>query len=119
MNFDLILNVLMLVCGLYVFYTVLKLRIGKTLFKNSLLVPNDKQPSDCLDEPGYIAYLTPRLLVVAFFTTASGIVYLLNDLLPQPLLPYPWSLIQTGVVLAVLVWYAFVNRRANRDYFGN
>ena len=34
MNFDLILNVLMLVCGLYVFYTVLKLHIGKTLFVN-------------------------------------------------------------------------------------
>ena len=105
MNFDLALNILMVVCGLYGFY-------------NSLLVPNDKQPSDCLDESGYIAYLTPRLLVVAFFTTASGVVYLLDDLLPQPLLPYPWSLIPAGVVLAVLVWYALVNRRANRDYFG-
>ena len=99
-------------------YTWLKLALGGRLFKNSLLVPKEKAVEDCLDEAGYIAFMKPRIAVLAIVTFIYGVTITLNDNLAEPFMPYPWSFIPLVAVLVVLVWYAVCNSRANRDYFG-
>ena len=115
---DMMLDLIALACGIYCLYTWLKLVITKKLFPNGLLVPKDKSVKDCLDEEGYIAYISPRLGVLAIFTTVYGAFFTLNDNLAQPILAYPWNLAPLVVVIGVLVWYAVCNGKANKDYFG-
>ncbi len=117
-NTTLLLDGISLLCGLYCLYTWLKLTMGKRLFKNGLLIPKDKQISDCLDEEEYIRFISPRLLVLALATTLYGAFFMLNDVLEEKLLPYPWNFVPLALVMAVLVWYAVANSKANRDFFG-
>lgn len=118
MDFDLIMNLFALGCGGYCAYTWVKLVIEKRLFKNSLLVPNDKKPEDCSDEAAYIRCILPSLGVLAVVTMIYGVFFTLGDLTGRQLLAYPWNLLPVVLVLAALVWYAVVNGKANRAYFG-
>lgn len=118
MDYNLIINLFSLVCGIYCVYVWYRLHTGRRLFENSLIIPKGKTPADCCDEEGYIAALLPKVGVLGAVTTIFGVLNLANDMLPEPFLPYPWALIPVGVVLAVLVWYAVATGRAVRDYFG-
>ena len=117
-SFNLMIDLIGLGCGLYCMYTWLRLMLGGRLFKNSLLVPKEKSVEDCLDEAGYVAYMKPRLAVLAIVTLIYGVCLTLNDTVAEPFLPYPWYLVPLVVVLGVLIWYAVCNSRANRDFFG-
>lgn len=117
-NMNLILDVFGLGCGIYCMYTWLRLVIGGRLFKNSLLVPREKDVSDCLDEAGYVQYMKPRVGVLAITTFAYGVLITLNDNLPEPFMPHFWGFVPLVILLGILVWYAICNSRANRDYFG-
>ncbi len=113
------IDVISLGCGAYCVYTWLRLLREKKLFKNGLLIPKDLSPEDCLDEEGYIAYISPRLAVLAVVTLLYGIVQMLNNtVLETPFLTFGQSMITLGVVMAVLIWYAVANSKANREYFG-
>ena len=113
------IDVISLGCGVYCVYTWLRLLREKKLFKNGLLIPKDMDPSDCLDEAGYIAYISPRLAVLAVVTLLYGIVQMLNNtILETPFMNFAQSMITLGVVMAVLIWYAVANSKANREYFG-
>lgn len=117
-SMNLLLDAVAIGCGIYCLYTWLKLVFTNRLFMNGILVPKGKTEKDCLDEEGYIDYIKPRLGVLAVFTTLYGLFFLLNDNLPQELIPYPWNLAPLVVVLGVLIWYAACNRKANIEYFG-
>ena len=118
MDFELMMSLFALGCGGYCAYTWLKLVIGKRLFKNSLLVPSDKRPEDCTDESAYIRYIRPSLGVLSVVTVAYGAFFTISDMMPAPLVPYPWSLVPVAVGMAALVWYAVMNGKANRTFFG-
>ena len=63
--------------------------------------------------------MKPRMAVLAFVTTIYGILQVLNNsVLETPFMNLWQSLVLLGVVLAVLVWYAIANSKANREYFG-
>ncbi len=117
-SMNLMLDLIGLGCGIYCMYTWLKLAIGRKLFKNSLLVPKEKEVTDCLDEPGYVAYMLPRVAVLAVVTMCYGVLITINDNMKEPFLAYPWSFLPLVAVLGVLIWYAVCNSHANRDYFG-
>ena len=115
----LLLDVIALACGLYCFYTWIRLLIEKKLFKNGILVPKEKQPEDCLDEEGYIRHVKPRLAILAFVTTIYGALQIVHsNVVELPFMVGARSFIPLGVVLAVLIWYAIDNGKANREYFG-
>ena len=115
---DFFLNAVSLGCGLYGLYVWIRLLAEKRLFKNSLLIPKDKEIADCYDEEGYLAFIRPRLGVLAIAATLCGALLLVNDLVTPAPLAYPWTLVPLTVLMVVLVWYAVANSRANRTYFG-
>lgn len=117
-DMDMLMDLIALGSGIYCFYTWIKLMVTKKLFKNGLLVPKDKEVSDCADEEAFIAYMKPPLAAVAITTMAYGILFLVNDNIAEPFISYPWSLIPLVFVLPPLIWYAVRNGKANREYFG-
>lgn len=117
MEYELILNLLSFGCGLYCLYTWVRLMREGRLFPNALLLPKGTKAEDCADEAGFIARMRLPVLALGIGTTLCGAVCLVNDAVQTPILPYPWSLIPIGVVLAVLIWYAVVSAKANREFF--
>lgn len=113
----LILDLTSLLCAVYCTYTWLRLLKARALFANSLLLPKGKQPSDCLDEEGYVAYILPRLGVLSLLLLAYSGVLIVSDLLQLTLLTGLWSLLPTGLLLAVIAWYAVISVKAIRTYF--
>ncbi len=113
-----LLDLVALACGVYSLYTWVKLLIVGHLFPNGLLVPKDRKVEDCADEEGYIAYIRMPLGVLALSTMGYGVFQILNTYLAKPLLDGWLSLLPLLAVMGVLVWYAIVSGRANRDYFG-
>lgn len=89
-TFELYVNIMTLVCGVYLLYVVIKLRQVGHLFPNQILIPKDAKLSDCLDEEGYISFISPRLLIVGLLVTLTALVcladsqwHLSNQLFPQ------------------------------------
>lgn len=116
-SFNMMLDLIGLGCGVYCMYTWLKLQIGGVLFKNSILVPKELDVSDCIDEAAYIRYMKPKLAILSIVVMLGSAIMTLNDTV-LPMIPYPYSLVPVGLMVAVLIWYAVCNSRANRDYFG-
>lgn len=112
------IDLISLGCGIYCLYTWLRLLREKKLFKNGLLIPKDLKPEDCLDEEAYIRYMSPRLAALAVATLLYAVVQVLNNLLLDSFMSFAQNMIALGVVMAVLVWYAIANNKANREYFG-
>ena len=106
-----------LVCSIYCIYTWVRLLVKKELFTNGLLVPKDKKPADCLDAEGYIAYMRPRIGILAItlliFTAFSAV----NTRLETPILGFPWSIVPWAVEAGILFWFAACSSHAVRDYF--
>jgi len=114
-GFSSFFDLISLLCGGYILVTWVKLRVAGRLFPNGLLIPKNKSVKDCTDAPGYIRYLSPRLLITGAVITLSGVLGLLNDTLQL----YGF-LVAEGIValcLAVLIWYAVCTVRANRRFW--
>lgn len=78
-GFELYFNIITLAAGVYFLYTWWKLRKAGKLFANQLLVPKDSKPEQCLDEEGYIASVSPKLLVCGLICTLVGVICLADS----------------------------------------
>ncbi|MBQ5749544.1 MAG: hypothetical protein IIV87_05235 [Oscillospiraceae bacterium] len=114
----LLMDLVAVACGVYCLYTWLRLIITKKLFKNGLLVPKEKDVSDCEDEELYISYILPHLTILAVVTTLYSIYIIAETIMDVILLPGFYSLIPLGLVMAALIWFAVKSGRANQDFFG-
>jgi len=124
-GFELYFNIITLFAGGYLLYTWFKLRQTGHLFANQLLVPKDIDPSHCLDEEGYIAYISPRILisglicaVVGVICTADSVLDFSNKYFSQiPNLEY-W-IAQGGNLLCLIaiVWYMICWSKARKRYW--
>lgn len=120
MEFDsltLLMDLFAFGCGVYAIYTWIRLLKERKLFKNALLLPKDKDPKDCRDEAGLVAYLIPRTGVLGVTLMLYGTFNLINEQMDEALLGYPWMFIPIGVLLVVIFWYAFALSGGYRKYF--
>ena len=113
-----LMDMVAIACGAYCLYTWLRLAITKKLFKNGLLMPKDKDVSDCDDAELYISYIFPHLTILTVATTLYSAYVIAEMLLDVVLLPGLYSLIPLCVVMGGLIWYAVKSGRANQDFFG-
>ena len=63
-NYTMLFNGITLGVGVFCLYTWYKLKKAGKLFESQFLIPKDNKVSDCVDEEGYIRYISPVLLVV-------------------------------------------------------
>ena len=112
-----LMNLVSVVCGGYCLYTWFRLVREKKLFMNGLLLPKDKNPSDCLDEEEYVRYMRPRVGLLGLVIFLFGVFSAINTRFDPPILEFPLTFIPWGVEAAVLIWYAVCSSKALRDYF--
>ena len=114
-GFLMIFDLIALGCGLDCLLTCYKLRVAGRLFPNSLLVPNNKTPKDCLEPEAYVQYIFPRLLILGILITLFGAVTLANEFLS--FMGLVASEICTGISLTVIIWYAVCSSRAVKRWW--
>lgn len=112
-----LMDLISIFCGAYCLYTWFRLAREKKLFENSILLPKDKKPSDCLDEEGYIRTIRPKLGILGLTVLLFGVFSSVNVRFDPPILAFPWTFVPWGVEAAVLIWYAVCSSHAMRDYF--
>lgn len=60
--------------GAYGLYTCIRLRATYSLFENKFMYPANCKPGQCADEPGFIGYIFPRLLIFSVVFLALGLL---------------------------------------------
>ncbi len=115
-DFMFLFDIISLVAGFYCIVTFVKLKVaGNRLFPNSLLVPKDLAPKDCLDAPAYVKYIGPRILILGIVMLVQGALSALNSAAPYlSVLAYNAMM---GVCFIVIVWYAVCSVKANKKYW--
>ena len=124
-GFELYFHIITLACGVYVLYTDIKLRKEGKLFANQLLIPKDAKPEHCVDEEGYVEYVTPRLLVLGILLVLAGGLCLLNGQLHVGAMLFPqvaeidFYVEMGGIVLSLVsvVWYMFCWVRSRKLFW--
>ena len=114
---DMLLLVLLLGCGAYALYTAIRLKSCGYLFANKFLYPGNCNPTDCLDEVGFMEFMLPRLWILGIVCLLLGAVYALNVYfglgLPYWVSAYamPWA------VPVICIWYILAQARAAKRFW--
>ncbi|MBU9728718.1 hypothetical protein [Diplocloster modestus] len=108
-----LLDVIVFGCGIYCLYAWYLMKV-KGEVKTGFLVSKDVDMKKCKDLPGYLAYMGPRTLIFALFTTVYGGICLINDFVLQI-----GSAIFIGMIVffAALVWFALCTRKAMKTFW--
>ena len=110
-SFFMIFDGIAICFGIYIVFTVIKLKIAGRLFPNMILIPKDKKVSDCRDAQEYIHYIGPRLLILGISVMLFGIGSLILDFVTFEGIGIV-HICMTVIALAFLFWYAYCNRKA-------
>jgi len=92
--------------GLYSIYTGVRLKKEKRFFRNSLLIPNGRMPEDCIDPPGYIQALTPKLLVFGTLLILLGVFSFILPLITEGV-PRSYFVGLIGIVPVLILLLTF------------
>ena len=113
---DTLLVVMLLGCGAYAIFSAAKLRKLCYLFPNNFIYPGDCKPDDCVDVPGFIFYIFPRLLMLGIGMLLLGGAAALNMLVLK--LDATWIDIASIVLpLLLFAWYIIAQRRAAKRFW--
>ena len=110
-----IVDFLVLGCGVYVLYGWLQLRKAGHLIDNKLIYPNGCTAANCKEPEAFYAYMMPRFLLLGILTTLDGIVTVVNDFLP--FMPSAASLTLNGLFFAFIVYFAVIISRSYKRFF--
>lgn len=112
MGMDLILDVVIAACGLYLAANAIMTKKNMTL-KNGMMVSKNIDLSRAKDIPGFINFMFPITLVVGIAVFICGIIGLISDM-------YHWMTeIQLGMTIVffiIIVLYGFITTRAQNKY---
>lgn len=107
-------GILMLVCGLYCLYNFYKVRVKRNL-DGYVLLPKDTNVDKMENKDAFIGKTSIPLLILGIVVTVSGAVDLYatrtGSLQRLDQILYVVSVI-------VIVWFLFMTRRWNREFFG-
>lgn len=109
-----IIGLIGLVCGLYVFYALYRMKSDGKI-PASVLLPRDTNPEKCKDKKAYIREVTPRMAVLGASAVLYGAVDLYNSYVGEIAQVLFWAVLI--LVLAVLVWFGITVKKINQKYY--
>lgn len=113
---DYFMLILLFGMGLYLIYTVIRLKRECMLFDSKVLYPGNCSKDDCLDPDGFMDYIAPRMLIFALGLILCGGFSALVLWVPG-LKSKLTATLELVLPLAVLGWYIFVSRKAAREFW--
>ena len=112
-----LLSVMLVAAALYGLYTAIRLRVSCMLFPNKFLFPANCKIEDCLDEDGFIDYMTPRLMAWSIAMLVVGVAYVLNSFVFH-FGGYTVELVSIFVPVVVIAWLMVMQRTAAKRFWG-
>ena len=107
------MDVIIVLSGVYILYNFYLLKF-KGEIKESLLLPKDIQVKKCKDKAGYIAEMSPKVLVLGCAVTICGLLGMAET---QMQLLGNWYLLVMAVFLAAIIWFVMESRKAVKKYW--
>lgn len=116
------LDTIVLLCtlgyGAYAVYTGLRLKKEQHFFQSSILIPKGRTAEDCAAPEEYIRFLIPRLLLLGILLILLGIFsFIWPIMVAEFSLPYTLGLAGIVPILAVLILFNLVLKKAFRDFW--
>lgn len=110
--------------GAYALYTYLHLRKSWGFFPNKFLLPANCPPEECLDEDGYLEYISKRMLIFGCLCLGLGLLYL-PVMLPNFAVLLGLSATAYNILyyampflgVAVYVWFIICQFRASKKFW--
>lgn len=110
-----IVDVLVLVFGVYILYNCWKLRRAGCLIESKLLYPSGCSADNCRDAEGFYAYILPRYFILGLCAVVDGAVTVLNDFFG--FLPTMPALMMNVLFLGFVIYYGVIISKSFRTYF--
>ena len=112
-NMFILMDVLVIGCGVYVLYAFYLMK-AKGEVKESLLLSNGAKMTKCKDKDAYMGYISPRLLIFGIATVICGALGVWNDYTSIFGMGY---LVVMVIFLAMVVWFAVVIKKSLKMYW--
>ena len=114
---DVLLLVMLVGSGIYGLYSVIRLRRSCLLFPNKFLYPGNCAPEDCVDEDGFIDFITPRLAALSIALLLMGAAYAVRIFCFAHI--YHWAVEGASLLLPLVafVWYVVIQRKAAKEFW--
>ncbi len=109
-----LIDVLVLACGIYMIYQYIMLLRTRVLRQN-MLMPKDLQVNKCKDVEGYIQVMGPKMLVFGIAAIVTGGLDMFQDAFG--VYGSILSLIVMVVFVVLCFWYGFASRKAIRRFW--
>lgn len=112
-NMFILMDVLVIGCGVYVIYAYYLLKTKGEL-KEKLLLSDDIKFNKCKDKPGYINYMSPRLLIFGIVCILCGAIGVLNDYTQFMGMGYVAVMV---TFLAIVIWFAIIVKKSVKMFW--
>lgn len=99
--------------GVYILYVYYMLKFKKEI-KETLLLPKDLPVNKCKDKEGYIAYMSPKVLILGIITLICACFGISES---QFHLLGNWYIAVLAVLLAAVIWFIIVSKKATKKYW--
>lgn len=104
--------------GTYTIYTGLRLKKEQHFFQNGILIPKGRTEEECIAPEEYFRFLIPRLLLFGILLILLGIFNFIWPMVVVGIsLPYLLGLVGIAPILAVLMLFNMILKKACRDFW--
>ena len=108
-----IMDIVILVCGVYALYAAYVLKTKGKIIK-TFLVFKETDVNTCKDLGAYAASIAPKLSTLAGVMILYGVVSLINTYVVSIMSLY-W--VMMVALIGTLIWYGIQTRNATKKYF--
>ena len=108
-----IMDIVILVCGVYALYAAYVLKTKGKIIK-TFLVFKETDVNTCKDLGAYVASMAPKLSTLAGVMILYGVVSLINTYVVSIMSLY-W--VMMVALIGTLIWYGIQTRNAMKKYF--
>ncbi len=115
MDFYMIIDVFVLICGIYSLSQWFKLKQAGELVDCKLIYPNGCNADNCRDPEAFYIYIVPRFFAFGIVTAVTGLFTVLNDVLA--FLPSTATMIANAIFVLMIVYFGAVISKSYKQFF--